>query len=52
MEPTRFIWLSFYLGKRKTDMREMRRTDRKLSAGETEEILVNGEYGVLSVSVK
>ncbi|MCH5351896.1 MAG: pyridoxamine 5'-phosphate oxidase family protein [Acutalibacter sp.] len=29
-------------------MRAMRRTDRKLSAGETEEILVKGEYGVLS----
>lgn len=29
-------------------MRAMRRTDRKLSAGETEEILAKGEYGVLS----
>ena len=29
-------------------MRAMRRTDRKLSAGETEEILTKGEYGVLS----
>ena len=29
-------------------MREMRRTDRKLSAEETEEILAKGEYGVLS----
>ena len=29
-------------------MRAMRRTDRRLSAGETEEILEKGEYGVLS----
>ncbi len=29
-------------------MRRMRRTDRKLSVGETEEILAEGEYGVLS----